>query len=153
VGGFADDSIQAGICVGDAGGRARVILIRKMAGEEFVENDADGKDVRGFSDRCLVVNDFRGSVAGGAEDDVIVYLLSTAVMTGEAEVANFGVGIGVHEDVGRLDVPVDDVVLVGLGEASAYFPDDTDGGRFLDGLFIGGVVEGFSGDEFHDNEG
>ena len=124
--------------VGDLGGRDRLVLDvlvdhreRRLAGErgpqrqQLVEEAAGGVEVRavvdGLAERLL-----RGEVLGGAHHHAGLRhrRLGAVQGAGDAEVHDLdGAGVG-DDDVGRLDVAVDDAVLVAVGERLQDTGDD-----------------------------
>ena len=91
-----------------------VALEGHLAGGRLVHDDAEGVDV-GRGPELLALGLLGGDVVGGAEDRVV--LREVAVLRpGDAEVHHLDVAVGLHHDVLRLDVAVDDVVTVRHGE-------------------------------------
>ncbi|PCC67600.1 hypothetical protein NAEX_00607 [Nannocystis exedens] len=136
---------------------------RQLAGEELVHERAEGVDVDAVVGREAAV-ELGGDVAGGAEQGAglgqrgVVAPRGAADDLGQAEVEDLDVvGVvvaGEAEAVGRLDVAVDDAVLVrgreGAGDLLADVDDPLPGERPLarDG---GGEVLAF--EPLHDEEG
>lgn len=146
--GFADDAVEGGVAFAELGGGDQWFG-GHFASEELMEDDASGVDVGVFVDGVGVGGDFRGGVAGGAEDDALAAFFNA---TGETEVAYFGTGVLVEKDVGGLDVAVNDAGLVGVVKAVTDSFDDFSGLGLLDFFLVAGVVEGFAVDEFHADE-
>ena len=91
-----------------------VALKGHLARGGLVHDDAQGVDVGGGA-KLLALRLLGRDVVGGAQDGVV--LREVAVLgASDAEVHHLDVAIGLHHDVLRLDVAVDDVVTVGHGE-------------------------------------
>lgn len=150
AGGAAEDGVEPRVAVGD-GGRGAGGLVRHFTGEELVKNDADGVEVGRDANVFGAGEDFGSGVAGGAEDGgaFVVGIRGG----GEAEVTDLGIGVGIEEDVGGLDVAVNDVGGVGVGKSAADADDEFAGGGLVDGLAVAGVVEGLAVDQLHDDVG
>ena len=48
-------------------------------------------------------------------------------LLGEAEVGELGDAGGIEQNIGRLDVPMDDALGMSMGQAVCHFPDDAQG--------------------------
>ena len=114
---FADDAH-------DVGRRAAGEPIRQPAGEQFVEQHAERVDVGGRGHR-LAANLLGAGVfrrhqlqAGRGRRERLARELGIQQL-GDAEVQQLGRAIGDHEHVGRLDVAVDDQVLVRVLDGGA----------------------------------
>jgi hypothetical protein len=84
-----------------------------LTGEQFEEQDAQGVDI-GLGGEGLGLDLFGGQVGGGTGDDVSGSGgLVIAQLLGDAEVGEEGVAVLVEQDVGGLDIAVDDALLVG----------------------------------------
>ena len=87
---------------------------RHLAGEELVEEDSRGVEVR-----CLVDGSaarlLRREVLGGADDRALLRHLARPG-TCDAEVRDLDDALGVDDHVVRLDVAVDDAVAVRVAE-------------------------------------
>lgn len=84
LGGFTDGLVEGGI---DAGAEVYGGGFRLNAGEKFVEEDADGEDVRALIDGVILGEDFGCGVSGGA---VVQSFGEGAIhFAGEAEVGDF----------------------------------------------------------------
>lgn len=84
--------------------------------DHFVEDDSEGPDVA-FLGVVVVVDGFGGHVEGGADVEVLedLFILDIVVLAdSEAEVGEFEDSLG-DEDVGGLDISVEDVWGVGVG--------------------------------------
>ena len=90
---------------------------RHVAGEHLVEDDAEGVDV----DLAAVaaVGDFRRHVVDGADAFGLAAAAAAGDELGEAVVADLDDAV-VGEDVARLQVAVDDAVVVQVGDAGAH---------------------------------
>lgn len=71
-------------------------------------------------------------------------------MMGEAEIGEFGFGFVVQEDIPQVEIAVDDLVLVGVDEAGADSLGEEQCLFEINGFAFGGMPEGFSRNEFHD---
>ena len=74
-------------------------------------------------------------------------------MNGEPKISDLSVGIGVEENIGWLDIAVDNSCFVGVGETSANFYNQLTSSVLFNGRFVAGIVEGFSLDQLHDDVG
>src|SRR5215471_13819357 len=92
-------------------------------------------DVRGRADRASVpFRLFRGHVAGRAENPASGRQIESVVkLLGQAEVGYLGSAIGAEQDVGRLQVAVDDVVSVRVVDGQRQGVHETGGGRSVPG--------------------
>ena len=92
----------------------RLALERHPAGEHLVEDHADGVDV----DRLVVLarGDLGGHVVAGADALGVLGPLAGGDQLGQAVVADLDDPL-FHEQVGRLQVAVDDAVVVEVGDA------------------------------------
>ncbi len=96
------------------------------------------------------VDDFRRGVMGRAED-FLAFLCRLAGVPGEAEITDFRAGLQIEQDVGGLDVAVDDAVLVGMGESVADCGDEMDDLGRIDGHAVGRMEQRLPGHVFHDD--
>ena len=93
VGGPADDGVKARIAVTDCGCGAEIIG-REGAGEELVKHHAEGKNIGAIIDGVRRVDHFRSGVVWRAEN--FLSLLGFDLDgSGEAEIADFGLGVEV----------------------------------------------------------
>ena len=98
------------------------VLERTVAGKEKIEGDAEAVYVTTDIDIVAIDGLFGGEVVGGAEDGVAVVFLSYRLFfvvekARKAEVEDFDDAGAIHDQVGRLDVAVDEARLVGVLEA------------------------------------
>ena len=49
-----------------------------------------------------------------SSENLLAFLNLAVGRAGESEIADFGIGVEIQQDVGGFDVPVDDAVVVGL---------------------------------------
>ena len=104
-------------------------LVRNLPGIDLVEQGSEGEDVD-----CLVVwpffEEFRRHVGGRAAElhgaAVELALVSNGgyLVLGEAEITELHVEVFVKEHVVRLDVPVDNAVLVQVCNHGGHLLDD-----------------------------
>ena len=97
---------------------------RPPAGEQLVEEAADGKEIAAAVD--LRAPDLFGGHVVGSTDDVARPRHRSRRQTGDAEVHDLHGAVGVEEDVGRLDVAMDDSRLVRAVQACEHARDDGD---------------------------
>lgn len=109
------------------------------AGDEFVEDDAEGKDVAGGGD-ALIAQWLRACVARGSQDH------------GSGRVPGVdGFSDAEIEEFGGLDIAMDDEVAMGVGDGSADFAKQAEAGTEIE-IALGPVFEEvFAGDELHNN--
>ena len=88
---------------------------RRLAGQAPVQRAAQGVDVGADVHACGVLDLLRGHVVEGAQQHARLGHAGVKV-PGQAEVEQLGLPFGRDADVGRLDVAMDEVVLVGLGQ-------------------------------------
>ena len=108
-------------------GQLRVARIRRFPGQGLVEQTAERVDVRPHPVHLVTLNLFGGDVGGCAERQRRLEpgrLLGQP--PGEAEVGQVHVLVGVEQDVGRLDVSVDEPALVCGIECSRHLARDPD---------------------------
>ena len=100
-------------------------LVRKLAGQQFVQDDAKTVDVGPVID-ALALDLFGTHVSQSAERDGPT--LSPVVgRTGDAEIGQQRPAVAVDQDVARLDVPVDEALPVGVGQRLGDLGDQADG--------------------------
>src|SRR5712691_8497155 len=93
--------------------------VRRPAGEAVEDDTAERVDVRAAVERPALYL-LGGAVIDGAKEEPRLRHPLRARMPGEAEVAEVGVVAGLgDEDVGRLDVPMDESGPVGGVERAA----------------------------------
>lgn len=86
---------------------------RTASGEEFVEDDAETPDIAGDGQLTLTGDAFGGQILGRAGQDRGAGEAAFPVLkAGEAEVGNVGLPLRVEEQVGGLQVAVQDSMLV-----------------------------------------
>ena len=147
AGGSSDDVVESRVAILDGGSRAGW-LFRNKAGQQFVKNDSNGKNIRWNANSPGVFENLWSGVARGAE-----YHAIASMFAGEAEVTDLGVGLGVEENVGGFDVPVNNPGFVSVCEALADFDDQLAGGELIDGRFVARIVKGLSLHQFHHDVG
>ena len=97
---------------------------RTLAGEHFVEGDAEGEDVGALVGVAGLL--LGGHVVGGAHDGMGAGERAglPGDGSGKAEVGELGAAFGGDEDVAGFDVAVDDVFRVGVMQGVADLGDD-----------------------------
>jgi hypothetical protein len=86
----------------------------RSAGQEFIQDHPQGIDVNRRADGAdLSERLLRSHVTGGAQPGPAERELCSALDTGQSEVADSGCAVGFQEDVGRLQVAMNDSALVG----------------------------------------
>ncbi len=130
-------------------------VVGGVAGEAEEEHGAEGVDVAADVEGGVGEDLFRGHVEGAA-DDRALHGEHGAVLLGrarDAEVGEFGGAVGADEDVRRLDVAVDELDAVGLGEAVDDLVEDGKGERFgQPGARLDHVAQVAAVDVFQDHE-
>jgi hypothetical protein len=101
---------------------------RGAAGEEFEGDDAEGVEVARDAERGAAAGEgFGGEVVGRAEDAGFGGEVATDFeLCGETEIGETGF-VAVEEDVGRLEVAVEDALGVGGGEGDGDFAEERGG--------------------------
>ena len=145
-GGASDRSTRAMVA---AGGSSRSPLKGLLRVEQGVEGGAQGPHVgRGTGpvpgeDLGRGERDRADQDAGGR--------VGALRQPGDAEVAQLGRAVGIEEDVGGLDVPVEDAGLVGGGQGVGHVDADVeDLGPRQRALAVHAVVERAAGQVLHD---
>ncbi len=86
---------------------------RQPAGQQFVENDRQAEDVGSAVDQMTLAAGLLGThVVGGAHD--VRALADVFFLESQPEVGQTGDAAGVDQDVGRLDVAMEQVVGMGV---------------------------------------
>ena len=115
-----------------------------------MEHDAERVDVGAVVWRAVAFVEFWSGVFrcahGGPRGTVAVLLFHEA---GEAKVCEFGLAVGIDEDVAGFDVAVDDAAAVGEGDGVAYFREDFDGSAWGKLAVADELEDGAAFDEFH----
>ncbi len=150
VGGNGLDGRGLGVQVLHGHGHGAVPVKGHAAGEHFIEYHAAAVNiaagVRGLAGGLL-----RAEIMHRAHDAVPPGQGGAVRHPGNAEVRHLHVAVGVDQDVLRLDVPVNNAVLVGVlqGRENA---DGHLGGHLgiQPALFLDQLLEGFALDVFHD---
>ncbi len=139
-----------------------VSLEGELTGEELEEHEAEGVDV-GARVEGVALGLLGGHVLGGADGGAQLGAFALddgGVLSeglGDAEVEDLGevsdACDGFEDDVGGLEVAVDDVAAVGLLEACGDLDEDAEGASQLDGVVLPEeLLQGAPGDELHDEE-
>jgi hypothetical protein len=94
-------------------GQRRLGPERRSAGQQFVQDRPQAVHVHGRGEPFLRGRLFGGHVAGGADNGArLRQALPTLDALGQAEVGDVRLALRVQEDVGRLEVAVQDAALV-----------------------------------------
>ena len=127
----------------------RVAVERRPAREHLVEDDAERVDVAPLG-RRLAGRLFGGDVLGAADDAARLREAGAGEDLGDAEVGQLEDAIVADEDVRRLEIAMDDAVIVDMLEGRADLEGDVDGvaPREL-AAHVDEVVEPASLDELH----
>ena len=96
-----------------------------------------------------ILENFRSGVARCAEHESLV--LAAVNRVGESKVADLGFGVGIEQDIGWLDVPMNDATTVGVGEATGDGGNQIESNGRINGFVVGGVVERLPLDELHND--
>ena len=108
----------------------------RPAGQQEIEGGPQAVDVGADVHGMAVDRLFRGEVVGGAEDVPLVVLLGEAVVgvveeAGQAHVEDLDDALAVQQQVGGLDVAVDQAGLVGVVQAEGGLADVVGGARHV----------------------
>ena len=138
VDGFLDDPVPACGDLREFGDRA-ARLPRNGAGEHFIKHDAGGEDVHAVI-RDAAAADFRRGVVRRAQRVVLLGLVRDGPC--QPEVSHLHMIGVVDHDVSRLDVTVDDLVLVGEGQRLTELDGQVRGLAQGQTAIVDDVVEG-----------
>src|SRR5262249_14304228 len=118
------------------------------AGQQGVEDGAQPVDVAGGGDRPAVAGRLLGRHVGrGAEDRPRLGELDVGLdLLGQAEVGDVRVPLVVDQDVGRLEVAVQDAAGVGVGDRLGGLVDEAGGGAGVVGVAVDQGHEAAAGD-------
>ena len=111
-------------------GRGVLALERQLPRQHLVVDDTQRPDV-GLAGHLATEGLLGGHVGHGAEGRSGHGHVRAAHQLGQAEVDDLHLAVIVDQDIGRLDVPVQDAVLVGGGESLGDLNGDR--GRLLQG--------------------
>ncbi len=147
------DGVFPNMLVGN--GHRRVAGERRFAREDFVENAAQrvhiGTCVDGLAAGLLRRQILRGADHRGSLGDAVAAVGDRA---GDAKVHHLDRIRGADHDVGRLDVSMDDAVLVAEVQRLARVGDDLDGpARWQGAVGVHDVAQGDTVDVLHDDVG
>ena len=111
---------------GHEGGDGGVADERGLARDAFVEHQRQSVDVGlAIEDQALYL--FGGGIAGRAQDGAVgLRPCRLGQGSSQAEVGDAQAAVGIEENVGRLDVPVDQAPPVGVVESGTGFDADAD---------------------------
>ncbi len=145
--------------------RHRFSLKQLVAGEHLPQHHAEGPDVSPLV-RRNAGGLLRSHVGGGAEDDArgcgvggqrrrhrqAVVAVVGIPRLGQAEVEHLDRTVGTELDVGRLEVAVDDALLVGRLQCLGDLQGDGDGVIDGDRAAFDAIRQVLAVDELHDEE-
>ncbi len=146
----ANDRIEAQVAMGNLR-RGPWIIGWQLAGEEFVEQDADRENVGAVVNRFRIVDHFGRGVAGGAVN-FRAFLMAGADRMGQAEIANFRLILQIEQDVRRFDVAVDDAVFMGMRQTAANGRNEAYHLLGIDCTSVRAVEKRLARHELHDDE-
>ncbi len=136
-------------------GERRVGVEGGVAGQHFVEDDAERVDVGAGVARAFE-SLLGGHVVEGAHQRAGNGVLRYADDLGDSEIGENGLPAFGEHDVGRFDVAVDDAFAVGVVEAAQrVFQDAQDFGQrhtlALDAVLVQAGAQGVAFEQFHDH--
>ena len=115
---------QEGAEAGHEGGDGRVADEGRLARDTFVENQGQAVDI-GLAVEDPALDLFGGGVAGRAQNCTVGFRPGRfGQRPGQTEVGDAQAAVCVEEDVGRLDVSVDETPAVGVVESGAGLDAD-----------------------------
>ena len=122
------------------------------------EDDAQGVDVGAAVEGGRVAGHLLGAHVGERPDHLADFGAGGRVQVrvggpGHAEVEDFGLARFVHQDVGRLEVAVDDAVLVRVLHSVADAGREVEAGGRIEVAAAGVGVERYAVDELHGEVG
>ncbi len=124
----------------------------KFAAEHLVEDDAAGPEIGAVVD-LLAENLLGRHVADGAYDDAgFGERLGDVWPLGQAEVDDLDLVAGADHQVGRLDVAMDDAVLVGVMQAGEQLGGEVGGSGEIERAAVDSVGQGFAVVVAHDED-
>ena len=126
----------------------------RAAGERFVKNGPERIDIAGNGELAgFAAGLFGRHVAGGADDRTGDGEIGFEVeLTREAEVGDAWFALFIDEDVGGLEIAMEDALLMGVVNGLGNFPDERGSLREGKGACAEGISETFAFDEFHGEE-
>ena len=92
----------------------------------FVKDQAGGENIVFFAD-CPAVDVFRRHIGWRANQDIVVLARFVGDAFGDAEIHDPRDAFRADQDVGGFEVPMDDAVLVGVGDGLEHRADNADG--------------------------
>ncbi len=118
-----------------AAAASAVAAERPLAGQHLVEDHAQAVDVAAGVDVVRLAARLFGRHVGRRAHDLAVrrHRLAVGVALGEAEVGDVRPALAVEEDVRRLDVAVDDAVVVGVLQGVGHLGDELGRPAGIDG--------------------
>jgi hypothetical protein len=144
IGGLRDDLIEDGV--------ERLPAKRLLAGEELVEDGAGGEDVRAVV-QGAAHGLLRRHIVRGPEDHAATRDRLSRRDAGQAEVQELDAPGAGHEDVGWLDVTMDDASRMGVAHAVADLGHDADLVREADGPRLDQGAKVLAVEELHGHVG
>jgi hypothetical protein len=130
--------------------RRRVGFERHPAAQHLVEDDAQAVEVGAAVDR-LGLDLLGREVLGGAEERALLGQVGRLGRLGDAEVAHLHPPVLGQQDVGRLDVPVDQARGVGHRQRPRHLGGDVGGHPRVDRAVVEPLAQGLAPHQLHDD--
>lgn len=119
------------------------------AGEEVVEDGAEAVDIGGSGD-FLATDLFRAGEAGREDQRLGAPVEAGIQHAGDAEVEEFRFAVAGNQNVGRLEIAVDDELAVGVIDGIAEGEEDAKASGEGQGVLVAVLVQPESFDKLHD---
>jgi len=137
---------------------------RRLAGQAFVQHRSQGEQIAARRERRIARlfgrhigwrAQYRALGGGGSADcrAVLVRLSRLLVQLGQPEIQHLHLAALVDDDVGGLDVAMDDAAAMRFAERLRHFLGDAHGLQHRHAAALQQVREIFAGHQFHDEEG
>ncbi len=125
-----------------------------LAAEQFVEDDAQGIDVRAAVGAVRIAAGLFGRHVGRCAEDFAFerHTDFAGIVLGQAEIEQVGFAAGIDDDVRRLQVAMDDAGLVGVVEGIGDLLADARGLLEGEGMDLDPIVELGTVDKVADDE-
>ena len=141
---------RVGVQPGERGARAGVGLERHPAAQHLVEHDAEAVEVGAAVDR-LGLDLLGRQVLGGAEERPLLGEVGRLGGLGDAEVADLHPAVLGQQDVGGLDVAVDEAGGVGDRQRAGDLGGDVGGDPRVDLAVVEPGAQGLAAHQLHDD--